>query len=188
MSKKFDEIWVLKIIVNMLITAVLWIIFANNSKIRIIIVLKMKKAFRKKVTAIILIINIYSLTINSNNNRVKRNFLLFINSTIFYIKIVFIKINQIIAFNNSKNRRKLKQINYTKKFFRNCYLRISRTNSLNLCFRFRFNQKTRSFCNLNYSNRRNRIVFLTIISIINIKIDRFIINVLICQQCSNAFI
>ena len=122
----------------MLITIVLRIIFANNNKIRIIIVLKIKKVFRKKITAIILIINIYSSTINNNNNRVKRNFLLFINSTIFYIKIVFIKINQIIVFNN-KNCRKLKQINYTKKVFRNCYFEISCTNSLNLCFRFRFN-------------------------------------------------
>ena len=164
---------------NMLITIVLRIIFANNSKIRIIIVLKIKKVFRKEITAITLIINIYLSTINNNNNRVKRNFLLFISSTIFYIRIVLIKINQIIVFNSSKNRRKLKQINYTKKIFRNrCFKVNNCIDSLNLCFRFRFNQKTRSICNLKYSNRRNCIVFLiTIISIINIKIDCRVINV-----------
>ena len=122
----------------MLITIVLRIIFANNNKIRIIIVLKINKKFRKKITAIISIINIYSSTINNNNNRVKRNFLLFINLTIFYIKIVFIKISQIIVFNN-KSRRKLRQINYTKKVFRNRRFKINnRIDSLNLCFRFRF--------------------------------------------------
>ena len=173
----------------MLITIVLRIIFANNSKIRIIIVLKIKKKFRKKITAIISIINIYSSTVN-NNNRVKRSFLSLISSTIFHIKIVLIKINQIIVF-NSKNRRKLKKINYTKKVFSNRRFKINYTNSLNLCFRRCFSSETRSICNLNYSNRRNRIAFLiTIISIINIKIDRFMINVSICQQYSknNAFI
>ena len=127
----------LKIIVNMLITIVLRITFVNNNKIRIIIVLNIKKAFRKKITAIISIINIYS-SIISNNNCVKRNFLLFINSIIFYIRIMLIKINQIIVFNN-KNRRKLKQINYTKKVFRNCRFKINYTNSLILCRRRRFN-------------------------------------------------
>ena len=167
----------------MLITIVLRITFVNNNKIRIIIVLKIKKVFRKKITAIILIINIYSSTINSNNNRVKRNFLLFINSTIFHIKIVFIKINQIIVFNN-KNRRKLKQINYTKKVFRNRRFKVNYTNSLNLYYRRCFNQKTRLICNLNFSsNRCNCIVFLTmtIISIIYIRINRFTINVLMFQ-------
>ena len=163
----------------MLITIVLRIIFANNNKICIIIVLKIKKVFRKKIITITSIINIYSLIINNNNNRVKRNFLLFINSTIFYIKIVFIKINQIIAFKN-RNRRKLKQINYTKKVFRNRRFKINYTNSLNLYYQRCFNQKTFSICSLNFNNnRRNYIVFLTItiISIINIKIDRFTINV-----------
>ena len=83
----------LKIIVNMSIKIVLRITFANNNKIRIIIVLKIKKVFRKEVTTIISIINIHSSTINNNNNRVKRNFLSLINLIIFYIKIVFIKIN-----------------------------------------------------------------------------------------------
>ena len=77
----------------MLITILLRITFANNNKIHIIIVLKIKIKFRKEITTITSIINIYSLTINNNNNRVKRNFLLIINLTIFNIKILFIKIN-----------------------------------------------------------------------------------------------
>ena len=128
----------LKIIVNMLITTVLRITFANNSKIRIIIVLKIKKAFRKKIITIISTINIYSSIINNNNSRVKRSFLSFISLIIFYIRIVFIKINQIIVFNN-KDRRKLKQIRYTKEVFRSRRFKISYTNSLILCRRFRFN-------------------------------------------------
>ena len=72
---------------------------------------------------------------------------------------MFIKINQIIVFNN-KNRRRLKRINYTKKVFRNrCFKINNRINSLNSRFRLCFNQETRSICNLNYSNCRNRIVF-----------------------------
>ena len=173
----------------MLITVVLRITFANNSKIRIIIVLRIKKTFRKKITAITSIMNIYSSIVSSSNNRVKRNFLSLINSTILHIKIVLIKINQIIVLNN-KNRRRLKQINYTKKVFRSRRFKINYTNSLNLYYRRRFNQKTRSICSLNHSNRRSRIVLLmTIISTINIRIDRFTISVS-TFQCSknNAFI
>ena len=109
MSKRFDEIWVSEIVAIMLII-VLRIIFVSNNKIRMIIVLKMKKIFRKKIITMISIMNIHSSTI-SNSSRVKRNFLSFINSTISHIRIEFIKINQIIV--NNQDRRRLKQINHT---------------------------------------------------------------------------
>ena len=99
-----------------------------------------------------------------------------------------ISINQIIVFNN-QNRRRLRQINHTKKVFRNRFFKINRIDSLNLCFRIRFNKKTRSILNLKI-NRNNRIVLLMIFLtlIINIKIDNRLINDLIFRHKINEFI
>ena len=94
---------------------------SSISKIRTIIVLMliMKKIFRKKITVMISIMNIYTSTISSNSNRVKRSFSSFISSIIFFIKIVFIrKISQIFALNNKNRRRQLKSISNTKEVFR----------------------------------------------------------------------
>ena len=158
------------------------------SKIRIITIVLMMKVFRKKImTMSKSTMNIHQSIIN--NRRVKRNIQLFINTTILNIKIVFIiSINQIIALNN-QNRRRLKQINHTKKIFRNRFFKINRIDSLNLCFRIRFNKKTRSIFNLKV-NRSSRIVLLMIFLtlIINIKIDNRLINDLIFRYKINEFI
>ena len=124
-----------------------------------------------------------------NNRRVKRSIQSFINTIIFNIKIVLtISINQIIAF-SSQNRRRLKQINHTKEIFRNRFFKISRIDSLNLCFRIRFNKKTRSIFSLKV-NRSSRIVLLMIslTLIINIKIDNRLISDLILRYKINELI
>ena len=91
----------------------------NKIRTTIVLMLIMKKIFRKKITTMISIMNIHTSTINNNNNRVKRSFSSFINSIIFFIRIVFIrKINQIFAFNNKNRRRQLRSISNTKKIFR----------------------------------------------------------------------
>ena len=121
--KNFNKSWLLNTIINIftsrqIINLIIFFVLSIN-KIRTIIVLMLtiKKIFRKKIITIISIIIIYQLTIN--NNRVKRNFLLFIISIIIFIKIVFIsKINQIIIFNSKNRCRRLKTINYSKKNFR----------------------------------------------------------------------
>ena len=99
-----------------------------------------------------------------------------------------ISINQIIVFNN-QNRRRLRQINHTKKVFRNRFFKINRIDSLNLCFRIRFNKKTRSIFNLKI-NRSSHIVLLMIFLtlIINIKIDSRLISDLILHYKINEFI
>ena len=79
-----SEIIVIIIIIRLIRQIDLKITFALlNNKVRTITVLIIitMKVFRKIITTII--------TYNQN----KRNILLFINSTIFYIKIEFIKIN-----------------------------------------------------------------------------------------------
>ena len=118
--------------------------------------------------------------INYSND--KRNILLFINSTIFRcIKIKFIKINQISYINQTiDNRlsRKLTSINNSKEIFRSRLLKINNIVLLTIrsrrLRRFSNSEETCSICRLKFSNR---IVYnLSMITIINIKIDNCLIN------------
>ena len=97
------------------------------------------------------------------------------------------KINQ-IDFNNKNRCCSLKQINNSKKVNRNRFFKINFIDSL-WSNRLFFNQKTRSIFSLSFNNNNNRIVLTIITSIINIKINNRLINVLIRQTInSNAFI